>query len=88
MPEMADVEVLKRYFNEELRAETITGVQVLNPALIKMEDLEEKLTGGKIREARRYAKYLFLKFDAAGWFEVSEVRGLSQKGHSSEVRVK
>lgn len=67
MPEMADVEVLKRYFNAELRGEKIVGVQVLNPALIRMDDIEGKLTGRKIRGARRYAKYLFLEIDAAGW---------------------
>jgi formamidopyrimidine-DNA glycosylase len=70
MPEMADVEVLKRRFNEELRGQKITGVQVLNPALVKTEDLEKKLTGQKIQEAQRYAKYLFLKIDAKGWLVV------------------
>lgn len=67
MPEMADVEVLKRRFNEELKGETITGVKILNPALVKAEGLEEKLAGKKILEARRYGKYLFLKIDSQGW---------------------
>jgi formamidopyrimidine-DNA glycosylase len=68
MPEMADVEVLKRRFNEELKGETISGVTVLNPALVKgVTSLEKKLTDKKIREASRYGKYLFVKIGAEGY---------------------
>lgn len=71
MPEMADVEVLKRRFNEELKGQTFTGVQILNPALVKgAPDLEEKLIGQKIYEAERYAKYLFVKTGSQGWLVI------------------
>lgn len=70
MPEMADVEVVKRRFQENLIGEKITGVKILNPALVKVPDLEKKITGQKILDARRYGKYLFLKIDAAGWMIV------------------
>lgn len=62
MPEMADVEVLKRRCNEELKDQTITGVKILNPALVKgAPGLEQKLTGRGILSAERYGKYLFIK---------------------------
>ncbi len=67
MPEMADVEVLKRRFNEEMKGATITGLKILNPALVKVSDLEKRLTGEKILEAQRYGKYLFIKINANGW---------------------
>ena len=35
MPEMAAVEVLTRRFDDELKGQTITGVKILNPALVK-----------------------------------------------------
>ncbi len=67
MPEMADIEVLKRRFNEELKGQTVTAVKILNPALVKVTELDMKLTGKKILESRRYGKYLFTKIDASGW---------------------
>jgi len=61
MPEMADVEVLKRRFNAELKGKKITAVKILNRALVKGEPgLDKKLTGKKIVEAERYGKYLFV----------------------------
>lgn len=62
MPEMADVEVLKRRFNEELKGQTISGARILNPALVKgVSGLDKKLAGKKIGDACRYGKYLFIK---------------------------
>lgn len=64
MPEMADVEVIRRRWNEELKDRVITEVKVLNPALIKgSPGLEKKLTGRKILGSARYGKYLFVKLD-------------------------
>lgn len=70
MPEMADIEVLKRRFNEEIKGQIVAGVKVLNPALVKMAGLEKKLTGKKIHESQRYGKYLFVKIDSEGWLVV------------------
>jgi formamidopyrimidine-DNA glycosylase len=67
MPEMADVEVLKRRFNDELKGQKITGVKILNKALVKTTGLVDKLTGNKILESRRYGKYLFVQIDGDGW---------------------
>lgn len=61
---MADVEVLKRRCNEELKDQTITAVKILNPALVKnAPGLEAKMTGRKILSSERYGKYLFIKLD-------------------------
>lgn len=68
MPEMADIEVLKRRFNEEITGQTIVSVTILNPAILKgIPGLEAKLTGKKILESRRYGKYLFTQLENHGY---------------------
>lgn len=68
MPEMADIEVLKRRFNQDVTGQTVTAVKIINPALVKsVSGLEEKLTGKKILDSQRYGKYLFVKIGQDGY---------------------
>ena len=86
MPELPDVETLRRYFARNALGERIRDVEVRAPSLlegISPRALRERLKGGRFAAARRHGKYLFailehggalvLHFGMTGW--LYSVRG-------------
>lgn len=66
MPELPEVEVLRRSLRPLLVGETIVGVRVRNPALREPVDrrgLGRKVRGRRISELRRRAKYLLIDLE-------------------------
>jgi formamidopyrimidine-DNA glycosylase len=62
MPELPDIEVLRRRILKEVKGETITRSWLLYRPLYKGKgDLEKRIKGKKIRDAKRHGKYLFLE---------------------------
>ena len=64
MPELPDVEAIRRYLvSHGLVGRTITGVELLWPRAVRMpspEKFKSDVSGRRIREIRRRAKYLVL----------------------------
>ena len=66
MPELPEVEVLRRSLEPLLAGERILGLRVRNPALREPVDrvrLGRAVRGREIRALRRRAKYLLFLFD-------------------------
>lgn len=74
MPELPEVESLKRYLSPLLSGKVISAVRVIHPALIqnRPHDLIQALTGEKIAALERRGKFLGLKTEKAGtlWFHL------------------
>ena len=68
MPELPEIEVLRRSLRPLLLGERIVGVRVRNPALREPVDrrvLGRRVRGRKVRELRRRAKYLLIDLEGA-----------------------
>lgn len=66
MPELPEVETIRRQLAGHLGGRTIASARVLDPLLVDPEDpraFEERLAGRAVRELRRTGKYLFVEFD-------------------------
>ena len=66
MPELPEVETIRRQLAQHLAGRTITSARVLDPLLVDPEDpadFARRLTGRALREMRRTGKYLFIEFD-------------------------
>lgn len=62
MPELPDVEVYRRYFDETSLNKKITGVEVQSPKMLRdisPADFNEQLTGKKFTSSYRHGKYFF-----------------------------
>lgn len=68
MPEMPEVEVVRRGLAEHVTGLRITAVEVLHPRAVRRHpvgaaDFADSLTGARIHAARRRGKYLWLPVD-------------------------
>ena len=60
MPELPEVEIFKRYFDETSLHQKIKGVQILHPKVVESPQLDEVLTGDAFESSRRWGKNLFV----------------------------
>ncbi|MFQ6085999.1 MAG: DNA-formamidopyrimidine glycosylase family protein [Candidatus Bathyarchaeia archaeon] len=70
MPELPDVEVLRRYVNATSLHKTIESVEVRSPEIlgnVSAWQLRSRLTGRAFRSTRRYGKHLFVRVDTGAW---------------------
>ncbi|MFH8365347.1 bifunctional DNA-formamidopyrimidine glycosylase/DNA-(apurinic or apyrimidinic site) lyase [Streptomyces sp. NPDC018031] len=70
MPELPEVEVVRRGLHRWVSGRTVASVQVLHPRAIRRHpagaaDFAARLTGRRIGEARRRGKYLWLPVEGA-----------------------
>ena len=68
MPELPEVEVVRRGLAEHVAGDVVAGVDVLHPRSVRRhvagpEDFADRLTGRTIAAARRRGKYLWLALD-------------------------
>ncbi len=68
MPELPEVEVVRRGLSCQIKNRTVAGVQVLHPRPVRRhlagpEDFAAQLSGRRFAEPRRRGKYLWLPFD-------------------------
>jgi formamidopyrimidine-DNA glycosylase len=66
MPELPEVETIKRSLEREVVGKEITGLELRRPSLLQdasPKELEAKTTGAKIVRVRRRAKYLIFDLD-------------------------
>ena len=68
MPELPEVEVVRRGLAAHVVGRTVTGVDVLHPRPVRRhlagpEDFAARLTGRQVVDARRRGKYLWLPLD-------------------------
>jgi formamidopyrimidine-DNA glycosylase len=68
MPELPEVEVVRRGLADHVVGQTISSVEVLHPRPVRRhlagpEDFAAQLTGTRITDARRRGKYLWLPLD-------------------------
>ena len=65
MPELAEVEIVKRTLNLNIKNRIIESVDVFYEPIIEGDanEFKEKLKGKKILDVGRYGKYLIFKFD-------------------------
>ena len=71
MPELPEVEVVRRGLTDHVVGHRITSVEVLHPRAVRRHlggalDLIGMLAGATITDARRRGKYLWLEADPAG----------------------
>jgi formamidopyrimidine-DNA glycosylase len=70
MPELPDVEILRRYFDATSLHQEIEGVQVHTAGILRgisTHQLAATLRGGSFQSTRRHGKYLFAKLDDGRW---------------------
>jgi len=67
MPELPDVEILKRYCDSTCLHQTIEAVDVYSSRVIKTGDLQSELRGHSFEATARHGKYLFLHLDNDKW---------------------
>lgn len=70
MPELPDVEVLRRYAERHALHQTVEAVNIESKKMldhISGKALEKTLSHHRFDETRRHGKYLFLKVDAKHW---------------------
>jgi formamidopyrimidine-DNA glycosylase len=68
VPELPEVETIRRQLDERLPGRTITGVRVHDPLLVSPEDPEafaERLEGRRVESVGRRGKYLLVELDSA-----------------------
>jgi formamidopyrimidine-DNA glycosylase len=100
VPELPEVEVVRRGLEQHVAGRTIAKVDVLHPRAVRRhlpgpEDFAARLTGRTVCAARRRGKYLWLDLDsdgaaAAGEFAGSTGEGdavLAHLGMSGQMRV-
>lgn len=66
MPELPEVETIRRQLSDHVRGRTIAQVEVLDPLLVDPlhpRDFEQQVSGRGIRALERTGKYLFVEFD-------------------------
>ncbi|MDQ0203302.1 DNA-formamidopyrimidine glycosylase [Pectinatus haikarae] len=66
MPEMPEVETIRRTLEKRILGKTIEYIEILLPRLIKFPELslyEKRLTGQKIVKMRREGKYLIMQME-------------------------
>jgi formamidopyrimidine-DNA glycosylase len=66
MPELPEVETIRRQLSEHVRGRTITDVEVLDPLLVDPldpRDFEQRVMGRSISALERTGKYLFVELD-------------------------
>lgn len=66
MPEMPEVEIIRRYLDEKTAGAKIMGVDIRLPRMIKWPDTERfraLVTGRTIRQMARRGKYLLMELD-------------------------
>lgn len=66
MPELPEVETIRRQLAQHVGGRTITDVEVLDPLLVDPEDprsFEHRVSGRSIEGLRRTGKYLFVDLD-------------------------
>ncbi|MET9935672.1 MULTISPECIES: bifunctional DNA-formamidopyrimidine glycosylase/DNA-(apurinic or apyrimidinic site) lyase [unclassified Streptomyces] len=71
MPELPEVEVVRRGLERWIAGRTVTGVEVLHPRAVRRhpaggEDFAARLKGQRIEGARRRGKYLWLPLSDTG----------------------
>ncbi|MFI1465887.1 bifunctional DNA-formamidopyrimidine glycosylase/DNA-(apurinic or apyrimidinic site) lyase [Streptomyces wuyuanensis] len=71
MPELPEVEVVRRGLEQWVSGRTVAGVEVLHPRAVRRHlgggtDFAARLRGHRIGTARRRGKYLWLPLDDAG----------------------
>ncbi len=71
MPELPEVEVVRRGLAPLVTGRVVTGVEVLHPRAVRRhvaggDDLVARLAGGRITGVRRRGKYLWLSVSASG----------------------
>jgi formamidopyrimidine-DNA glycosylase len=70
MPELPDVEMMKRYFDSTSLHKRIETVKVFDAFILKgisPRTLKSALSGHAFRKSTRHGKYLFAKLDKSGW---------------------
>jgi formamidopyrimidine-DNA glycosylase len=70
MPELPDVETLRRYFDATALHQDIGDVEVLSRQVLEetnQRKLEEGLAGHSFKGTRRHGKYMFAGLDSGGW---------------------
>lgn len=60
MPELPEVETIKRYLNKHIKNKTINKISILYKKIVNgnLTDFKKKLTNKKIIKVKRYGKYL------------------------------
>ena len=63
MPELPEVEMYKRYFEETALHQKISAIEILHPKVLdgQVQDFRELLTGDQFNGSRRWGKNLFLQ---------------------------
>ncbi|MEV0265317.1 bifunctional DNA-formamidopyrimidine glycosylase/DNA-(apurinic or apyrimidinic site) lyase [Streptomyces sp. NPDC050617] len=82
MPELPEVEVVRRGLDRWVRGRTVGSVEVLHPRAIRRHvagpaDFAARLTGHRIGEPRRRGKYLWLPMESADALSVLAHLGMS-----------
>ena len=70
MPELPEVETIKRHLCELVVSSLITQVEVLDPGLVEQpstEEFESELEGDRISGTRRRAKHLIVELDSGNF---------------------
>lgn len=70
MPELPEVETIKRHLRELVVGSLITQVEVLDPGLVEQpstEEFESELEGDRISGTRRRAKHLVVELDSGNF---------------------
>jgi formamidopyrimidine-DNA glycosylase len=69
LPELPDVETLRRYFSRNALGERIAAIEVRAPSLLEAispRALRERIEGRRFTAARRHGKYLFAAVQGGG----------------------
>lgn len=93
MPELPEVEVVRRGLAEHVLGRTIAKVEVLHPRAIRRHlpgaaDFEGRLTGRTITAARRRGKYLWLELGGGNGFDTTGDAVLAHLGMSGQMLVR
>jgi formamidopyrimidine-DNA glycosylase len=70
MPELPDVEVLKRYLDATALHQKIEKVEVNSDQVLKgisSRKIDHELKGHAFESTRRHGKFMFVEIDAGGW---------------------
>lgn len=73
MPELPEVETVKRQMLPAVKGRTITGIESKDPRNIKkisFKKFKQELIGGKILDIERRAKYLLFKMRSGRWMVI------------------
>lgn len=73
MPELPDVEVIRRTFSRRALKRPIADVEVKAPRILgglSEWELKARIVGRQFRQARRYGKRLYCALDEGGWLSM------------------